>query len=123
MTREFVGLASELRDRRLTMVEIDGKRIGVYSVGSSFTALLDRCPHAGAPLCSGSVSGTTLATGRYQQEWVKDGQILQCPWHGWEFDLATGQTVTEPIRRARTYRVEEEEGRVYLHMDARVAGR
>ena len=42
--------------------------------------------------------------------WERDGQILRCPWHGWEFDIASGRSVFNPHRlRVRTYDVTVEQ--------------
>jgi nitrite reductase/ring-hydroxylating ferredoxin subunit len=45
---------------------------------------------------------------------VRDGQIVRCPWHNWEFDVTTGKNVADPRRRIRTYRVDVSDGEVYL---------
>ena len=38
--------------------------------------------------------------------WGRHGEILHCPWHGWECDLTTGRAICEPDRtRVRTYEV------------------
>jgi nitrite reductase (NADH) small subunit len=37
------------------------------------------------------------------------GRILRCAWHGWEFDIETGQTLVDPRVRAQTYPVTVEE--------------
>ncbi|QXD25110.1 Rieske 2Fe-2S domain-containing protein [Opitutia bacterium ISCC 51] len=51
----------------------------------------DVCPHAGARFSEGRVSG--LVQGTHPDEPVgfcRKGEIITCPWHGWEFDLTTG---------------------------------
>jgi nitrite reductase/ring-hydroxylating ferredoxin subunit len=45
---------------------------------------------------------------------VRDGQIVRCPWHQWEFDLTNGHTLADPTRKIRTYRVDVDDGEVYL---------
>ncbi|HZP80657.1 MAG TPA: Rieske 2Fe-2S domain-containing protein, partial [Chthonomonadaceae bacterium] len=38
--------------------------------------------------------------------WGREGEILRCPWHGWEFDLLTGRSLFNPHKiRVRTYEV------------------
>lgn len=88
-------------------VNVAGRNIGVLNVDGEFYAIRNACPHQGAPLCRGTVAGTMLAS--RPQEWVygMDRQILRCPWHGWEFDLATGRSLFDPARvRVKTYEVE-----------------
>ena len=45
---------------------------------------------------------------------VRDGQIVRCPWHNWEFDLTTGRNVADPARRVRTYQVDVTDGEVFV---------
>ena len=71
----------------------------------------------GGPLCAGRVTGTTVATEQYQPKWIRDGEILRCPWHGWEFELKTGETITEPVRRVRSYPVVVEDGMVIIETE------
>lgn len=102
---------SELPVGASRIVEIDGRSIGVFHLPTGFYALLNRCPHRGAPLCEGRVTG--LVTAPRPQEWEleREGEIVRCPWHGWEFDIATGRSVFNPHRvRTRTYPVTTEPG-------------
>lgn len=80
-------------DRRL--ISIEGKSIGVFNTGSQIVAVLNICPHAFAPVCRGKLSGTTLPSEPGQFIWGRDNEILRCPWHGWEFDLHSGQCLTD----------------------------
>jgi nitrite reductase/ring-hydroxylating ferredoxin subunit len=45
---------------------------------------------------------------------VREGTILRCPWHQWEFDVTTGQNLANPGKRVRTYEVEVADGKVYV---------
>ena len=80
-------------DRRL--ISIEGKSIGVFNTGSQIVAVLNICPHAFAPVCRGKLGGTTLPSEPGQFIWGRDNEILRCPWHGWEFDLHSGQCLTD----------------------------
>ena len=74
-------------------------------------------PHQVTPLCLGSVTGTTLPSKPGEYVWGMDGQVLRCPWHGWEFDLNTGGGLYDPYRHERvaTYDVKVEDGEVVVH--------
>ncbi len=52
-----------------------GKVIALYNVDGVFHALDGVCPHAGGPLGQGQLQGN----------------IVTCPWHGWQFDVISGQ--------------------------------
>lgn len=83
--------------------------VGVFNVHGSFYALKNVCPHQGGPLCLGPLTGTTRAKyppGKAPQlEWIRDQEIVRCPWHRWEFDIATGKTIFESRMRVANYRV------------------
>src|SRR6266516_3122590 len=71
-----------------------------------FYALRNRCPHQGAPLCLGAIKGMALPSKPGEYRWGREGEILCCPWHGWEFDLTSGRAIFNPHRvRVRTYEV------------------
>ena len=57
-----------------TVVELEGKRILLLRVGDDVHAFDNACPHEGNPLVEGEVLG----------------DVLECAYHGWRFDLATG---------------------------------
>ena len=84
---------------------VAGREIGIFNVKDEFFALINRCPHEGAPLCIGPILGRFTADrpGEYRLE--RHGEMLRCPWHGWEFDIKTGQSWCHPESvKARTYR-------------------
>jgi nitrite reductase/ring-hydroxylating ferredoxin subunit len=111
VTAYVVAKASELRPGERKLVEVGGRSIGVFNVEGTFHALRNVCPHQGAPLCLGSIQGTAEESRPGEYVWGREGRILRCPWHGWEFDLTTGESVFNPHRaRVRSYRVTLEDG-------------
>jgi 3-phenylpropionate/trans-cinnamate dioxygenase ferredoxin subunit len=87
------------------IVELEGRSIGVFNIEGEFYALRNACPHQGAPLCLGSLGGTMMESEPGEYVWAREGQILRCPWHGWEFDVTNGQSVFNPHRtRVRSYK-------------------
>jgi nitrite reductase/ring-hydroxylating ferredoxin subunit len=77
-------------------------------------ALLDRCIHQGGPLSRGRLQQATVGDrpGEYREEAGR--AIVKCPWHGFEFDVATGCALFDARRRVRRVRVIEEGGRVLV---------
>jgi nitrite reductase/ring-hydroxylating ferredoxin subunit len=88
--------AAALPPGERTIVDVGGKSIGVFNVDGEYFALKNVCPHQLAPLCEGQVSGTVVSDGAGDYAKVRDGEIIRCPWHGWEFDLKTGQSLFNP---------------------------
>jgi len=106
MTRHVVGSTAEIGPGQRKIVEINDISIGVFNVHGTYYALRNRCPHQGAPLCQGSLKGTALPSLPGEYLWAREGEILRCPWHGWEFDVTTGRSVCCPQKvRVRSYEV------------------
>jgi nitrite reductase/ring-hydroxylating ferredoxin subunit len=83
------------------VVELDGVRIVLTRVGDAVYACGDVCTHRGGPLGEGKLNGARLA----------------CPWHGWMFDVRTGQCVF-PGRGAAvaSYPVRLEAGEILVEL-------
>ena len=114
-----VGRVEEVRRDGCRVVDVRGRPVGVISVGEEFFAVSDRCPHMGASMCTGSLSGTFVEAGPQELVYGMDERVIRCPWHGWEFDLETGRSLLEPERVGlKTYRVTEQDGQVVLHTGA-----
>ena len=106
MGRHVVARVSELPPGERKIVEVEGRSIGVFNVHGDYYALRNTCPHQGAPLCLGDVMGTAAPTPPGEYRWEREGEILRCPWHGWEFDLKTGRSIFNPHKmRVRSYEV------------------
>ncbi|HYG93022.1 MAG TPA: Rieske (2Fe-2S) protein [Nocardioides sp.] len=111
-----VGTIEEVRRDGCRILEVDGRRVGVISVGEEFFAVADKCPHMGASMCAGSLSGTMVASAPHEYVYGHDDRVVRCPWHGWEFDLETGRSLLEPSRFGlRTYRVAPVDGDLVLY--------
>jgi nitrite reductase (NADH) small subunit len=110
--RFFVCDAEALPPGNRRVETLGGRSIGVFNVGGEFFALHNRCPHRAAALCLGPVTGTTLPG--FDYEYGRDGEIVRCAGHGWEFDIRTGQSLVDERIRAKTFRVEVEDGRLYV---------
>jgi nitrite reductase/ring-hydroxylating ferredoxin subunit len=109
MGRHVVARVSELPPGERKIVEAEGRSIGVFNVRGEFYALRNSCPHQAAPLCLGAIKGMTMPSKPGEYEWARDGEILRCPWHGWEFDITTGRSIFNPHRtRVRAYEVSVE---------------
>jgi nitrite reductase (NADH) small subunit len=86
-----VARLADLPEQGPYLVSVNTIEIGLFRIGSSVVAWRNVCPHQAAPVCRGRVTGTRLPSAVYEYRYGREGEILQCPWHGWEFDLVTGQ--------------------------------
>lgn len=116
MARVSVCRVEELPPGSRRVVSVEGREIGVLNVDGTLYGVRNRCPHQGAELCRGTVGGTMLPSDPYEYHFGLDGYVLRCPWHGWEFDLRTGEKLFDPGSRVRTktYPVTVEDGVVVL---------
>jgi nitrite reductase (NADH) small subunit len=109
-----VGRASELPPGERRLVEVKGHSIGLFNVNGEIVAALNLCPHELAPVCRGKVRGTTLPSPPGEYRWGREGEILACPWHGWEFDLLTGRALADERVRLRRYPVSVEDDTIFV---------
>jgi nitrite reductase/ring-hydroxylating ferredoxin subunit len=94
------------------VVNIGGRPIVIFNINGAFFALLDRCPHQGGQLSRGQLTGLVEASEPGKYCYSRPGEILRCPWHGWEFDVRTGKSWCDPSRiRTKSYSVAVESGK------------
>lgn len=106
MAKYIVGTVGEIAPGTKRIVEIAGRSIGIYNVNGEYFALLNRCPHQAGPLCAGNTHGFLKSGAVGEYEYSRPGEIVRCPWHGWEFDVRTGQSWFDPVKvRVRRYEV------------------
>lgn len=113
-----IGAVEDFACGRPYRIEVNGKALVVVRRGGQFYALRNICPHQGASLSDGHVGGVALAAKPGEAiSYDRVGEILTCPWHGWEFDLCTGRSLISPDRvRVRTYPVRIENDRVLVEL-------
>jgi 3-phenylpropionate/trans-cinnamate dioxygenase ferredoxin subunit len=106
----LVGRADDIPPGSRKIVRVAGRSIGVFNVEGEFYAIRNRCPHQGAPLCEGKLWGVLSAETPGSFVYDSRKEILACIWHGWEFNLRTGQSWCDPQRlRVRSYAVSVDE--------------
>jgi nitrite reductase (NADH) small subunit len=106
VVRYVVSTVSDLPMGSRRIVQAGRRTIGVFNVGGEYFGIRNACPHQGAPLCIGPVTGTNVSDVPHQMTYVREGEIVRCPWHGWEFDIRTGRSVFNPHSvRVKAYEV------------------
>ena len=109
--KHVVAAVSEIPPGGRKLVTADGRAIVVFNVGGEFFALSNRCPHQGAALCEGPLIGLAQSSDPGAIEYTRLGEILRCPWHGWEFDIRTGKSWCDPETvKARRFGTSVEKG-------------
>ncbi|MGM0901656.1 MAG: Rieske (2Fe-2S) protein [Bacillota bacterium] len=111
MKKYVVATVNEIPPGQRKIVTVAGRSIGIFNVDGTYYAIRNRCPHAGAPLCEGVLSGFVTSNEPGDYTYSRRGEILRCPWHQWEFDVTTGQSWYEPAKvRVKSYPVKVEQG-------------
>ena len=125
MARIAVARVSEIPPgQRKIVVPFRGRAgIGIFNVRGRFYALRNICPHKRGPLCTGEVAGASsthappsLTDGYVGYE--REGEIIRCPWHAWQFDIATGECLVDPSARVKTYPVIVDGEDIIIDVDA-----
>lgn len=113
-----VGTVSEFPVGSFRIVQAGRREVGVIRLDDrEWRAVLNECPHRGAPVCRGTVGGTWPPSDPGTLDYVREGRVLSCPWHGYEFDLDDGrQLFQERPARLRLFRVEVDGERVLVHI-------
>jgi nitrite reductase/ring-hydroxylating ferredoxin subunit len=78
-----VAATQEVPPGQSKQVKVSGKVLGLFNVNGTYYAIEDTCPHRGAPLSEGELTGTQVV----------------CPWHAARFDLPTGANLSPPASR------------------------
>ena len=111
MKRHVVAHVDEVEPGTSKIVTVQGREIGLFNIKGEFYALANRCPHQGGPMCHGMVGGLALSDGPGKYRVVRPGEFVRCPWHGWEYDIRTGQSWCDPkSTKVRAFEVSVEPG-------------
>jgi len=62
------------------IVDVDGLAVALFNVEGEFFAIDNTCPHVGGALGDGPLEDDTV----------------MCPWHGWKYNVKTGQACGAP---------------------------
>ncbi len=111
MARHIVAKVDEIPAGGSLLAKVAGRDLGIFFVNGEYFALLNRCPHEGAPLARGRLCHLVEADEPGEFRLSRHGEILRCPWHGWEFDIRTGQSYCDPSSVfVRNFKVSVEPG-------------
>jgi nitrite reductase/ring-hydroxylating ferredoxin subunit len=114
----LVGEIADFDRQDRAIVSVDGREIGVFRCDDGYVAYENRCLHQGGPACEGILINrveAVLAPDRsIVGERFADDMHFVCPWHGWEYDLRTGECAADRRLRLRRFDVVERDARIYV---------
>jgi nitrite reductase/ring-hydroxylating ferredoxin subunit len=118
-TEILVGTRAAFEADGRRIISVRGIDIGVLQYDGRFYAYENRCVHMGGPVCEGRILGKvetvldddkTVLGERFSEAEVH----LICPWHGYEYDLATGECAVDRRLRLRRFDVVEKGDDIYV---------
>jgi len=98
MARHVVARVADVPPGSRKLVTVDGRGVVVFNLKGEFFALSDQCPHKGGHLSKGKLTGLVESSEPGSYRYSRQGEIVRCPWHGWEFDIRTGRSWCDPRR-------------------------
>ncbi len=101
----IVAQAAEIPDGQRKIVQVGGLSIGVFHHNGEWYAVRNSCVHRGGPVATGTL----------------EGDILTCPWHGFQFDIRTAKCVADPKAELDHYAISVADGQVHLQVPAPAA--
>jgi nitrite reductase (NADH) small subunit len=98
MAFEKAAKLSEIPPGSVKEVQLAGQPIALANVGGTLYAISNTCLHRGGPLGEGQL----------------EGSVVTCPWHGWQFNVATGKAVQNPNAGVSCFATELRGDEVYV---------
>lgn len=97
---EFVRVAStrEIGPGHGRMYEVSGRQVAIFNVAGAFHAIDNVCEHQGGPLAEGELEGC----------------VVTCPWHGWTYDVTSGESPDDPDTRVQRFEVRVDAGDILI---------
>ena len=81
-------------------VEVKGREIALFKIGNKVCAINHICAHQGGPLAEGGI----------------EGNVVTCPWHGWQYDVTTGECTFNPSIKLQSFAVKEEGDDIFVQI-------
>src|ERR1700745_1947684 len=88
---------AEVPDGMIREFQLEGKTLAISNVGGKVFAINNVCLHRGGPLGEGELAG----------------DVVTCPWHGWQYNVCTGKLEANSAGGVATYPVEAREGDIF----------
>jgi nitrite reductase/ring-hydroxylating ferredoxin subunit len=119
MAENFIGNASEFKDGERRILFLGETEIGVFRENGQFYAYSNYCLHQGGPACEGltiaKVEERIMPDKTSRGLYFSDRELhFVCPWHGYEYDIKTGECVADRSLKLKRYEVIQKGDGVYV---------
>jgi nitrite reductase/ring-hydroxylating ferredoxin subunit len=118
MAEWFVAKSSEMKDGDRRIVTAGRHEIGVFHKDGNFYAYSNTCLHQGGPACEGVLIANVVdivnPDRTYEGQRFGDRTHFVCPWHGYEYDIETGECVGDRKQKLRKFEVVKRGDDIYV---------
>lgn len=119
MAEKLIGKAAEFNDGDRRIVFLGDVEVGVFREGGQYYAYSNTCIHQGGPACEGlviaKVEERIMPDKTSRGMYFSDTELhFVCPWHGYEFDMKTGECAADRRLKLRKYKVVQKGDEVYV---------
>lgn len=97
-----VAALAEIPDGERRIVQVAGLSLGIFHHRGQWVAIRNHCLHRGGPVATGPL----------------DGDVLTCPWHGYQYRLPSGGCLTDPTAGLERYDVNVRDGQLWVSVPA-----
>ncbi len=95
-----VAKSDEIELGKGIVAEVNDLSLAVFNIDGTFHAIDNTCMHRGGPLGEGDL----------------EGEIVSCPWHGWEYNVKNGHCVNNPSSHVKSYPTKVEGGDIHVEL-------
>ncbi len=119
MTETFVAKPGSLSDGERMVVAVGEREIGVFRHKGKLYAYSNTCLHSGGPACEGLIIARVeerilpdkTSAGLFFSD---DDMHFVCPWHGYEYDIKTGECAGDRKLKLRSYPIIEKSNGIFV---------
>ena len=86
--------------------DVNGNQVAIWNLSGNYFAFQNICPHRGGPVGEGEI----------------EGNVITCPWHGYQYVPETGASPPPFVEKVPTFNVRVKNGRVFVHPKPNPAG-
>jgi nitrite reductase/ring-hydroxylating ferredoxin subunit len=119
MAEKFVAKLTEFQDGDRRIVFVGDNEIGVFKHEGEFYAYSNFCLHQGGPACEGLTIAKVEERLRPDKTsmglfFAEDEMHFVCPWHGMEYDMRTGECVSDRKMKLKKYKTVQKGDELYV---------
>lgn len=110
----FVISEEDFEDGDRVLVDLKEREIAVFNVDGEYHAITNFCVHQGGPVGEGPTMGKFGVDDDFNLCYDEENKHITCPWHGWEFEMESGELINQPEYSLISHDTVVRDGDVYV---------